>query len=41
MGQNHYAGPIKGVMENGNMRPALFDREIELSDQHAVNCELA
>jgi choline transport protein len=34
MGQKHYAGPIKEVMENGNIRSALLDHEIEL--QHSA-----
>ncbi|KAI2636960.1 putative amino acid permease [Hypomontagnella submonticulosa] len=29
MGKNHYAGPIKEVMENGNIRSALLNREVE------------
>ncbi|OTA55798.1 hypothetical protein K449DRAFT_468637 [Hypoxylon sp. EC38] len=29
MGQKHYAGPIKEVMENGNVRSALLSREAE------------
>ncbi|GAW17957.1 hypothetical protein ANO14919_074260 [Xylariales sp. No.14919] len=34
MGKKHYAGPIREVMENGNIRSALLDREFELSNQH-------
>ncbi|KAI1335306.1 putative amino acid permease [Xylariaceae sp. FL0016] len=37
MGQKHYAGPIKEVMENGNVRSALLDREIELGHSHKDN----
>ncbi|KAI1268033.1 putative amino acid permease [Xylariaceae sp. FL1019] len=28
----HYAGPIKEVMENGNLRSALIDRDIDIPD---------
>lgn len=30
MGQKHYAGPIREVMENGNVRSALLNREVEV-----------
>lgn len=36
LGQKHYAGPIKEVMENGNIRSALLNREIEPLHQHDV-----
>ncbi|KAI0019842.1 putative amino acid permease [Xylariomycetidae sp. FL0641] len=36
MGQQHYAGPIREVMENGNVRSALLDRKIELGHSHQV-----
>lgn len=39
LGQKHYAGPIKEVMENGNIRSALLDREIEPSHQHDVKSD--
>ncbi|KAI1076552.1 putative amino acid permease [Whalleya microplaca] len=35
-GHNHYAGPIKEVMENGNIRSALLNREIQPSHKHGV-----
>ena len=29
IGKRHYAGPIREVMENGNVRSALLDRKVE------------
>jgi len=34
-GKKHYAGPIKEVMENGNVRSALLDREFGEVQVHA------
>ncbi|RWA09390.1 hypothetical protein EKO27_g5710 [Xylaria grammica] len=41
MGKKHYAGPIREVMENGNIRSALLDREFELSNQHVLKDDRA
>lgn len=41
MGQKHYAGPIKEVMENGNVRSALLDREMEPSHKHDEGPDIA
>lgn len=35
-GKRHYAGPIRAVMENGNVRSALLDREVEPAQRHEV-----
>ncbi|OTB15086.1 hypothetical protein K445DRAFT_23100 [Daldinia sp. EC12] len=38
MGHKHYAGPIKEIMDNGNIRSALLDREldVERSDKQSA-----
>jgi choline transport protein len=36
MGQKHYAGPIREVMENGNVRSVLLDREVVPTDKREV-----
>ena len=36
IGERHYAGPIKEVMENGNVRSALLDRQVEPALEHEV-----
>lgn len=34
MGRKHYAGPIREVMENGNVRSALLNHEVEAELEH-------
>jgi amino acid transporter len=41
MGKNHYTGPIREVMENGNVRLALLGREIQLTDSHGAKSRWA
>lgn len=36
-GKRHYAGPIREVMENGNVRSALLNRERESAHGHEVH----
>lgn len=35
-GQKHYAGPIREVMMNGNVRSALVNHDIEATHEHFV-----
>ena len=36
-GKRHYAGPIREVMENGNIRSALLDREAGAAHSHEID----